>query len=278
MLRVGVVLSGSGVFDGSEIHESVLTLLALDRSNAQAVCVAPNKNQSEVINHLTGQVAKESRNVLVESARIARGQIKDLRDVHAADLDAVILPGGFGAVKNLSSFCWNGENCWVDGEVSRLLREMVEAKKPIGATCIAPAVLAKALGNLSPRLTIGTDKATAETLEKTGAKHEEAQADEIVVDEKNQIVTTPAYMTAGRITEVADGIERLVEAVIRRAKARAKAIADSATSRVNGKNATSKRQAADSATSRVVESKSNRVSKTASRAARPATRRKTVRA
>src|SRR3990167_1262858 len=109
MLRVGVVLSGCGVFDGSEIHESVLTLLALDRAGAQAIFFAPNKNQSEVINHLTGEVAQETRNVLVESARIARGSIRDIREARAADLDAVILPGGWGAVKNLSDFCWNGE-------------------------------------------------------------------------------------------------------------------------------------------------------------------------
>ena len=142
MLRVGVILSGSGVFDGSEIHESVLTLLAIDKAGAQAICMAPNKNQSEVINHLTKAVSRETRNVLVESARIARGEIRDIREVRASELDAVILPGGYGAVKNLSDFVWNGDRCWVDGEVYRLLREVAAARKPIGAICISPAVIA----------------------------------------------------------------------------------------------------------------------------------------
>ncbi len=283
MLRIGVVLSGSGVCDGSEIHESVLALLAIDRAGAQAVCMAPNKNQSEVINHATGQVSNESRNVLVESARIARGNIRDIREVSAADLDAVILPGGYGAVKNLSNFCWSGERAWVDGEVFRLLRDMFAARKPIGATCIAPAILAKVFSAEKPKLTIGTDAGTAEVLGRMGAEHEDAQADEIVVDERLQIVTTPAYMVATRLTELQSGIERLVDAVARRAAKRAREIADSAASAVPqsrhpADSATAsisrrtRRQAADSAAARVVTSKT-------ARASRPqAARRRTVRA
>lgn len=271
MLRVGVILSGSGVYDGSEIHEAVLTLLAIDKSGAQAVSMAPNKNQSEVINHVSGQVSHESRNVLVESARIARGQIRDIREVRAADLDAVILPGGYGAVKNLSDFCWNGERCWVDGEVFRLLREMFDAKKPIGATCIAPAVLAKVFSPEQPKVTIGSDAQTAAALEKLGAKHESAQADEIVVDERLQLVTTPAYMLASRISDVQSGIERLVDAVVRRAKKRAaQQPADSATSRLATGKAR-QTEPADSATSRIA-------TKMSSRASRPITRRKAIRA
>ena len=285
MLRVGVILSGSGVYDGSEIQESVLTILALDRANAQAIFFAPNKNQSEVINHLSGQVAHEARNVLVESARISRGNIRDIREARAADLDAVIIPGGWGVVKNLSDFCWNGERCRVDAEVYRLLQEMAAAQKPIGATCIAPAVVAKVLADRKPRLTIGTDKSKSETLKKLGAKTVDAQADEIVVDENLQIITTPAYMTAGRISEVAGGIDRLVEAVLRRAAIQAKRIAadsaaaslafrkhaaDSATARIVSR----RRTAADSATARV----DSRVRRLSSRATRPNTSKRRTKA
>ncbi len=272
MLRVGVILSGAGVCDGSEIHESVLTLLALDQNGAQAVFMAPNKNQSEVVNHANNAVSHETRNVLTESARIARGQIRDIREIHAADLDAVILPGGYGAVKNLSDFCWSGEKCWVDGEVFRLLREMLAAKKPIGAICIAPAILAKVFATEGPKLTIGTDEKTAEVLQKMGATHEAAQADEIVVDEHLQIVSTPGYMLATRISEVQSGVDRMVEAVLRRAKKRAaEQPADSATASI-GRNGRGRRaqQPADSATARVAMK--------SSRATRPVTRKRPVRA
>ena len=273
MVRVGVILSGSGVFDGSEIHESVLTILALDRAGAEAVFFAPNKNQSEVINHLTGQVAPESRNVLVESARIARGQIRDIREARAADLDAVILPGGFGVVKNLSDFCWNGERCWVDGEVYRLLGEMLAAKKPIGAACIAPAILAKIFSAEKPRLTIGSDEGTAKSLKQLGAQHVKSQAVDIVVDERLNIVTTPAYMLARRISEVSEGIERMVEAVVRRAKRRQ---ADSATSLISRNR---KRQPADSATARVVSrANASRATRVSTRKTQSSARRRAVRA
>lgn len=290
MLRVGVVLSGSGRFDGSEIHESVLTLLAIDRAGAQAYCVAPNKNQREVIDHVTTHVARETRNILTESARIARGQIRDIREVQAADLDAVILPGGYGAAKNLSDFVWKGERCWVDGDVYRLLREMYAAKKPIGAVCIAPAVLAKVFSPEKPKLTIGRCENTAAALQAMGARHVSAGPDEIVVDEQLGIVTTPAYMLAERISEVASGIERLVSEVIRMAKRRQ---ADSAVSRVvprdgRGQPAdssigrvagrTRKAQPADSSVARIDRRARSRVSRSNSRAARPVTRRRTVRA
>lgn len=290
MLRVGVVLSGSGRFDGSEIHESVLTLLAIDRAGAQAFCVAPNKNQREVIDHVTTHVAGETRNVLTESARIARGQIRDIREVQAADLDAVILPGGYGAVKNLSDFVWKGERCWVDSDVYRLLREMYDAKKPIGAMCIAPAILARVFSPEKPRLTIGNDEATAATLQSLGARHVSSGADEIVVDEQLRLVTTPAYMLAQRISEAAAGIEKLVGEVIRMARRRQ---ADSAVSRVvarggKGQPADSsvariagrgrKAQPADSSVARIDSRARSRVSRSNSRAARPVTRRRTVRA
>lgn len=218
MLKIGVILSGSGVMDGAEIHESVLTLLAIDRAGAEALCFAPDKNQHHVVNHLTHAEMKESRNVLVEAARIARGRISDIRKARAADLDAVILPGGYGAAKNLCDFAFKGSDCSVDTEVARLLREMFESKKPIGAICISPAVVAKALGKEKPVLTIGSDADTAAALEKMGARHKAAKVSEAVVDENLRIVTTPAYMLAQRISEAAEGIEKLVSEVIRLAK------------------------------------------------------------
>ncbi len=219
-MKVGVVLSGCGVYDGAEIHESVLTLLALDRAGAEAVCFAPDAEQMHVVNHLTGQPASgEKRNVLVESARIARGKIQDLKKARAADLDALIFPGGFGAAKNLCDFAVKGADCAVHPEVTRIVREMYQAKKPIGALCIAPAILSKALGDQGPKLTIGTDKETSTALEKMGAKHEACPVREFVVDAEHKLVTTPAYMLANRISEAAEGIEKLVKEVLRLARA-----------------------------------------------------------
>lgn len=214
-LKVGVVLSGCGVFDGAEIHESVLTLLALDRAGAQAVCMAPNIAQLHVINHLTGEVVPgETRNVLVEAARIARGAIRDAAKVDPAELDALILPGGFGAAKNLCDFAVAGANCRVDPEVARIVRGVHAAGKPVGAICIAPALLAKLLGDEKPRLTIGTDADTAAALETMGACHVACTAERTVVDSERKLVTTPAYMLAQSIAEAAVGIEKLVAEVL----------------------------------------------------------------
>lgn len=212
MAKVGVILSGCGVYDGSEIHEAVITLLALDRADAEVVCMAPDIDQLHVVNHLTGEVAEsETRNVLVEAARIARGDIVDIKTVSAADFDALILPGGFGAAKNLCDFAINGPECAVNPEVARLLRETVKARKPLGAVCIAPALLAKVLGQeFAPSLTIGTDDGTAEAIQQMGAEHISCPVKEAVVDREHKIVTSPAYMLAGRISEAADGIERAV--------------------------------------------------------------------
>jgi len=215
--RIGVILSGCGVYDGSEIHEAVITLLAIDRAGAEAVCMAPDVPQMHVINHLAGEPAEgESRNVLVESARIARGNIKDLAKVKAAEIDALILPGGFGAAKNLCDFAVKGPDCSVNAEVARLIKEMYAAKKPIAAVCIAPAVLARVLGstNVSPQLTIGTDIGTAEALNKMGTEHIQCPVREFVVDRQNKLVSSPAYMLAGRISEAAEGIEKTVQALI----------------------------------------------------------------
>ena len=212
--KVGVLLSGCGVFDGTEIHEAVLTLLALDRAGAEITCMAPNEEQFHVINHLTQKETDEKRNVLVESARIARGEIKDLKEVNASDLDALIIPGGFGAAKNLSNFAVKGADASVYPEVKRILEEMVSADKPIGAICIAPATLVKALSDKNPEVTIGSDQDTASAIEAMGGRHITCAVDMIHVDEKNRIVTTPAYMVGPGIKEVAVGIEKLVGQII----------------------------------------------------------------
>ncbi len=218
-MKIGVVLSGCGFLDGAEIHESVLTLLALDRAGAEAVCFAPDVDQMHVVNHLTGQPAPgERRNVLVESARIARGKIQDLARARAADLDALILPGGYGAAKNLCDFAVKGADCSVHPEVARIVSEMFQARKPVGAICIAPAILSRSLGDRGPKLTIGTDAETAAALEKMGAKHEACPVREFVVDAQHKLVTTPAYMLANRISEAAEGIEKLVRELLRLAR------------------------------------------------------------
>ena len=213
--KIGVVLSGCGVMDGSEIHETVLALLAIDRADAEAVCMAPNIRQRHVINHLTGEESKgEVRNVLVESARIARGKIRDIATVKAADIDALIFPGGFGAAKNLSDYAFKGPECSVSPEVARLATEVHAARKPIGVVCIAPVIAARVLGKERPEITIGTDKNTAKDIEKMGAKHVSCPVQEFVVDKERKIVSTPAYMLAQSIKEAAEGIEKLVAAVI----------------------------------------------------------------
>ncbi len=212
--RVGVLLSGCGVFDGSEIHEAVITLLALDRAGAQIVCTAPNVAQMHVVNHLTQEVTDEKRNVLVESARIARGEIRDLVEVTAADLDALIIPGGFGAAKNLSDFAVKGPEASVNPEVARILKEMTDAGKPVGAICIAPATLTRALSDLSPEVTIGNDVGTAAAIETMGGRHRTCSVDMVCVDERHRIVTTPAYMLGPGIKDVAAGIEKLVTRIM----------------------------------------------------------------
>lgn len=213
MKKIGVVLSGCGVYDGTEIHEAVITLLAIARSGATAVCFAPDKNQSDVINHLAAEPMAENRNVLIEAARIARGEIQPLSQALAGDLDALIVPGGFGAAKNLSNFAAEGSQCVVDRELARLVRALHEAGKPLGFMCIAPALLPN-IFDFPLRLTIGTDSDTAEVLEEMGAEHVPCPVDDIVVDEDHKVITTPAYMLAQNIAEAATGIEKLVARVL----------------------------------------------------------------
>ncbi|MBI4243595.1 MAG: isoprenoid biosynthesis glyoxalase ElbB [Planctomycetes bacterium] len=213
--RIAVILSGCGVKDGSEIHEAVLSLYFLDKYGAQIICAAPNKEQTVVTDHVTGKSISEKRNVLVESARIARGDIKDLKTLSAKDVDGALLPGGFGAALNLSTFAKDGADCSVDSEVARFLKEIHSAKKPIAALCIAPAVIAKLFGaDYKVNVTIGNDPGTASALQKMGAVHTNKPVDDIVVDKQNKIITTPCYMLANSIKEVAIGAEKTVKALL----------------------------------------------------------------
>ena len=211
--KVAVILSGSGVYDGAEIQESVITLLRLDQRGAQVQCFAPNIAQLHVINHLTGEEMPESRNVLVESARIARGNVKDIRDADVEDFDALIVPGGLGAAKNLSNFAIEGAGCTVQPEVLALAEAFAEAGKPVGLICISPALAAKIYGP-GVTCTIGNDADTAAAMNKMGATHEECAVTEIVEDTARKLVTTPAYMLAQTISEAASGINKLVDRVL----------------------------------------------------------------
>ena len=215
-MKVGVLLSGSGVQDGSEIHESVLTALFLEKTRAEIVFMAPNIDQMHVMNHYNGQEMDEFRNVLVESARIARGNIKDLAEIRGEDLDALIIPGGLGVAKNLSDYAMSRSECSINPDVYRLVVEMLISKKPIGAICIAPAMMSKILSeqNLSANLTVGSDAATSKDIEAMGSQHQNCSTKEVVVDVKNKIVSTPAYMDAKSISEVAEGIEKLVNEIV----------------------------------------------------------------
>lgn len=216
--KVAVVLSGCGVYDGSEIYEVVITLLYLDKIGVKVQCFAPDIPQMHVVNHITGNVVKsDERNVLTESARLARGDIKNLSEARVVDFDAVIIPGGFGAAKNLSDFAIKGSDLSINKDLKYFVQEMHKAKKPIGAMCIAPAMVGVLFGK-GVIFTIGDDKPTAKSIEKTGAIHQKCNVNEICIDEGNLLVTTPAYMLASSMSEAATGIEKLVLAVCDRIK------------------------------------------------------------
>lgn len=210
--KFAVILSGCGNKDGAEIHESVMTLWAIHKHGASYQCFAPDIPQHHVLNFITGQEMAESRNVLVESARIARGAIKDLKDYAADDYDGLIMPGGLGVAKNLSTFAFEGPDCSVNEEVARAVRETAAQNKPIGALCIAPAIIAKILGTVT--VTIGQDPGVESAIAKMGGSHEKTTHGEIVVDRDRKIVTTPCYMLDARVDQIAAGAENLVKAVL----------------------------------------------------------------
>ncbi len=212
--KVAVILSGCGVYDGSEIYESVITLLRLDQRGATVQCFAPNIAQMHVINHLTGEEMAESRNVLVESARLARGDIKDLSEARADDFDALIMPGGFGAAKNLSDFATQGAGCQVLPEVLELAQAFARSGRPVGMMCIAPTMATHIFGP-GVVCTLGNDDdPAAGASREMGAEHQACEVTEIVEDSKHKLVTTPAYMLAHSISDAASGIYKLVDRVL----------------------------------------------------------------
>ena len=214
MKNVAVILSGCGVFDGSEIYETVITLLSIRQQGAQYQCFAPDKDQLHVINHLTGETDDtHSRNVLVESARIARGEIKPVTECKPENFDALILPGGFGAAKNLCTFAVEGANSQPDAQVLKVCKAFAQAKKPAGYACIAPALAASVYGNKT-NMTIGNDSDAAEGINKLGAQHVNSPVDEIVIDSEARLVTTPAYMLADDILQAQAGLSKMVETVL----------------------------------------------------------------
>jgi enhancing lycopene biosynthesis protein 2 len=210
--KIAVILSGCGNKDGAEIHESVMTLWAIHKHGAEYQCFAPDVEQHHVLNFITNQEMDEKRNVLVESARIARGDIKDLKEYNASDFDGLVLPGGLGAAKNLSSFSFDGPHCSVNEDVEKAVRSTAAQGKPIGALCIAPAIIARILGDV--QVTIGQDPGTEAAITKMGARHQQTSHGEIVVDEQHKIVTTPCYMLDARVDQIGDGAENLIKAVL----------------------------------------------------------------
>ena len=213
MKKIAVIISGNGVFDGAEIHESVFTLWAILKQGASYQVFAPDMEQHHVINHLNGEEMPEKRNVLVESARIARGEIRPLSDFDAKEYDGLMLPGGFGAAKNLSTFAFDGPDCKVNPELERSIMDMIKLKKPIGALCISPVILAKVIGD-NINLTIGSDDSTADAIEKMGGLHKIASHGEITVDERYKTVSSPCYMLDANILQIADGADNVVKKVL----------------------------------------------------------------
>ena len=214
MKKFAVVLSGCGVFDGAEIHEATLTMLAIMKQGAQYEIFAPDIPQHHVINHITGEEMDESRNVLLESARIARGQIKDLKQYDPNNFDALIFPGGFGAAKNLCDFAFKGADCTVNSDVEKAIIKTTGKNKPIGALCISPVIMAKLFGDIE--VTIGQDQGTAEAIEKMGATHTKTNHGEVIIDEKNNVFTTPCYMLDANILDIAKGASNIVKVMLER--------------------------------------------------------------
>jgi len=228
MTKVAVVLSGCGVFDGSEIHEAVGVLMHLSRAGASYECFAPDIAQMHVVDHLAGAPATgQSRNVLHEAARIARGKIKPLAHLHAKDFDAVFFPGGFGAAKNLCDFATKGSACAVEPQTERVIKEFHGAGKPIGMCCIAPAIAARVLGTARGgpgcSITIGDDADAAKAIAEMGSRNIVKPVTEALIDEKNNLITAPAYMYGDApIHQVFQGIGQKVDSALARIPARAR--------------------------------------------------------
>ncbi len=211
--KFAVVLSGSGVYDGAEIHEATLTMLAIMKAGATYQCFAPDIKQHHVINHLCGEEMPEERNVLVESARIARGNIKPMANFDAKAYDALIFPGGFGAAKNLSTVAFKGPDAEVDQDVEKAVKGMLELKKPIGALCISPTFIAKIIGE-GVEVTIGSDEGTAGAINAMGGKHIQTTHGEVTIDKKFNVFTTPCYMLDATILDIEQGATNIVNAMM----------------------------------------------------------------
>lgn len=223
-MKIGILLSGCGVYDGAEIQETVLTMLAIKESGHDYVCISIDKPQHHVINHLNGEVMNESRNMLVESARIARGEIKNIMETGPAELDALVIPGGFGSAKNFTKWAFSGPDGEILPEVKLFLVNLVNVGKPICALCVSPVVLAKALeGSIfHANLTLGSDKETSpydipgfnEGIEKVGATATMKTVREVLVDTKNKIVSAPCYMMDATIVEIRNNIKAAIAETI----------------------------------------------------------------
>ena len=208
MKKFAVVLAGCGVYDGAEIHEAVLTLLAIDNKGGHYDIFAPDVKQLHVINHATGEIMNQERNVLIEAARIARGKIKDLKDFDASDYDAIVFPGGFGVAKNLCSFAVEGSNCSVLHQVETAVTEMHRLHKPIGAMCISPVMIANVIKGST--VTIGNDAMTMDAIAEMGSIAKAADCHQVIVDSKNKIATTPCYMLDVSVKQIAEGTQNLI--------------------------------------------------------------------
>lgn len=213
MKKFAVILAGCGVYDGAEIHEAVLTLLAIDKLGATYQCFAPDMEQYHVIDHVRGEPTGEKRNVLVEAARIARGNIKPITSFKASDYDALILPGGFGAAKNLCTWAYEGDKCTVRLDVEQAIKAMYEARKPIGTMCIAPVILARLFNGT--QITTGQDPASGDFIRKTGNKYIETTHGEVIVDPARKLFSAPCYMLDATISQIAAGTENIVREMMK---------------------------------------------------------------
>ena len=213
MKKFAVILSGCGVYDGSEIHEAVMTMLAIVQQGAAYEIFAPDIEQHHVVNHLTRQQMPEKRNVLVESARIARGRIKPLADFEATSFDAIIFPGGYGSAKNLSTFAFDGPQARVNPEVEKAVRAMHSLHKPIGALCIAPAVITRVLGNIE--VTLGDDPEDAQAITRMGGRHRIASHGEVITDHHHKVFSTPCYQLSANIADIYNGATNIVREMLK---------------------------------------------------------------
>ena len=213
MKKIAVVLSGCGVYDGTEIHEAVMTMYAIEKNGAVYQCFAPDMEQAHVVNHILNEVVQESRNVLVESARICRGKILPLSDFSAEDYDALVFPGGFGAAKNLSNYAFSSDDFTVIDEVANAIQEMITVQKPVGAMCIAPVLLAAVLSDAL--VTVGADEGTALAIEQAGAKHIKTGKGQVTIDQKHRVYTTACYMQDKTLVEIAASTDNLIRTMLR---------------------------------------------------------------